>query len=510
MISFRKISPVSLLLAFTFSSVFCQKGVSILSEEKNLGEIIAIQVLTPVLKEALSDEGYIFNGDTGSGHMTVGLKVSTRTGSESMGIYTSFADVLVTVSSQGSNKSEEKTFTGIRGAGLGFDHAGIDAIQKSAAKVIPEIIRMLKELMKNQPEDQLVSVARPAGNDSKDLTPPEINIVSPVLNRNNYASTRNPGIVIEGFVHDESGLSGLYINDQSVELNESGHFVFRMDLEKGITRISVTADDVFNNRKGILFSVLRSDSPEPLEGEHSGPGSAVGKYFALLIAVNEYKDPGIVSLDNPVSDAEGLYSTITTFYSFDPQNIIFLKNPDRSEIIIAFDEISKKITRDDNLLIFYAGHGLWDNKKRLGYWLPADAGRSNTAFWIYNSTIQDLIKSIPARHTLLIADACFSGSIFKTRKAFSDAPQSIEKLYDLPSRKAMTSGMMTEVPDKSVFLEYLNRRLRENTETYLSSQDLFTSFREAVLNNSPNTPQYGIIQDTGDEGGDFIFVRKSR
>ena len=118
--------------------------------------------------------------------------------------------------------------------------------------------------------------------------------------------------------------------------------------------------------------------------------------------------------------------------------------------------------------------------------------------------------SIPARHTLLIADACFSGSIFKTRKAFSDAPQSIEKLYYLPSRKAMTSGMMTEVPDKSVFLEYLNRRLRENTETYLSSQDLFTSFREAVLNNSPNTPQYGIIQDTGDEGGDFIFVRKSR
>jgi hypothetical protein len=125
-----------------------------------------------------------------------------------------------------------------------------------------------------------------------------------------------------------------------------------------------------------------------------------------------------------------------------------------------------------------------------------------------NSTIQDYISSIASKHTLLIADACFSGSIFKTRKAFTDAPPSIEKLYELPSRKGMTSGTMTVVPDKSVFLEFLNKRLIENQEHYLSSQQLFTSFREAVMNNSPNTPQYGTIQNAGDEGGDFIFIRK--
>jgi len=34
---------------------------------------------------------------------------------------------------------------------------------------------------------------------------------------------------------------------------------------------------------------------------------------------------------------------------------------------------------------------------------------------------------------------------------------------------------------------------------------LFVSFREAVMNNSPNTPQYGTIQNAGDEGGDFIL-----
>jgi hypothetical protein len=43
----------------------------------------------------------------------------------------------------------------------------------------------------------------------------------------------------------------------------------------------------------------------------------------------------------------------------------------------------------------------------------------------------------------------------------------------------------------------------------MDRQKLFTSLREAVINNSPThqTPLYGAISETGDEGGDFIFVR---
>lgn len=37
---------------------------------------------------------------------------------------------------------------------------------------------------------------------------------------------------------------------------------------------------------------------------------------------------------------------------------------------------------------------------------------------------------------------------------------------------------------------------------------LFASFRKAVLNNSPTEPQYGTIQNSGDEGGEFIFILK--
>ena len=72
----------------------------------------------------------------------------------------------------------------------------------------------------------------------------------------------------------------------------------------------------------------------------------------------------------------------------------------------------------------------------------------------------------------------------------------------------MTSGTLTEVPDQSAFIKYMVQRLTDNKEKFLSSEQLFSSFRTAVINNSENIPQYGEIKQVGDEGGDFIFVRR--
>ena len=215
-------------------------------------------------------------------------------------------------------------------------------------------------------------------------------------------------------------------------------------------------------------------------------------------------------MDYPVHDAQALKYVLATHYNFSPQNIELLKNPSRGEIIEVFDTFSQQLTEEDNFLIFFAGHGYWDKRFDQGYWLPSNASRNKRTNWISNGTIRDFVRGIRSRHTLLIADACFSGGIFKTRKAFTEISPAIEKLYQLPSRKAITSGILTEVPDKSVFMEYLLKRLKENEEEFLSSEKLFISFREAVVNNSPinQIPQYGEIRETGDEGGDFIFIRE--
>jgi hypothetical protein len=236
------------------------------------------------------------------------------------------------------------------------------------------------------------------------------------------------------------------------------------------------------------------------------------KYYALIIGTDNYEDDGITDLDNPVHDARELENVLEKYYTFDSENIDFLANPTRTEIIESFDALSEKITERDQLLIFYAGHGIWDERLSQGFWLPSDAKLSSKAQWLSNSTIRDYIGGIQSKHTLLITDACFSGSIFKERSVSFNNSRAILEMYKLPSRKAMTSGALKTVPDKSVFITYLLKNLVNNEQPLLSAEDLFRIFKIAVINNSPNgqVPQYGAIGQVGDEGGDFIFLKKQR
>jgi hypothetical protein len=133
----------------------------------------------------------------------------------------------------------------------------------------------------------------------------------------------------------------------------------------------------------------------------------------------------------------------------------------------------------------------------------------NTSNWIYNDQLVASVKKIKSKHTLLISDACFSGSIFKSRSInLQNAGEALKKKYELPSRKAITSGTLKTVPNVSVFMKYLLDRLNNTPEDYFSAGQLFQSIEIPVGNNSPTTPQYGVIQNVGDEGGDFIFIRK--
>ena len=230
--------------------------------------------------------------------------------------------------------------------------------------------------------------------------------------------------------------------------------------------------------------------------------------FALIIGNQQYDDPQISELDEPLKDATELYNTLTQQYNFDAENVILLKNETKEKIIGTLHELRSRVTPTDNLLIFYAGHGFWDEGMGVGYWLPKDARKDNPVNWIPNTELTNYLGAIKTKHTLLITDACFSGGIFKTRAAFNST-YAIEMLYQLNSRKAITSGTYKNVvPDQSVFFQYLIKNLKENTNEYLSAEELFSKMKIAVINNSENVPQYGTIQNVGDEGGDFIFIKR--
>jgi hypothetical protein len=334
-----------------------------------------------------------------------------------------------------------------------------------------------------------------------------IEIFSPVPAQGKIVHDKN-SILIVGRVSDPQGINTFLINKNVIKLSEGGVFNVNLNLSKGENEVTLVAI----NNKGIMNRqnlVIDCTAENALAAGEEIPEIAKSRYFALIIGINEYQDDAIPDLNNTVKDAETLYNVLLTKYTFEKENITFLRNPKQAEIINTLDELGKKLTSNDNLLIFYAGHGYWDNKAQVGYWFPSDAARNSKANWFSNSMLRDLMSGIETKHTILIADACFSGAIFKTRAAITEVPQGIQKLYELPSRKAMTSGNMQEVPDDSQFIKFLVKRLDENQDKYLPSELLFSKVKAAVMSNSTNVPQYGIIQNVGDEGGgDFIFMHR--
>lgn len=230
-------------------------------------------------------------------------------------------------------------------------------------------------------------------------------------------------------------------------------------------------------------------------------------YYALLIGVEKYLDKSM-NLKFPVNDMNKLRNILTEDYLFNENNIVTLANPDRNKIFDTFQSLKSKITEYDNFLVFYAGHGQFEENMDQGFWIPSDGTKYNTANWISNDEIVSLLKGIKAKHTLLIADACFSGSIFITRDVIINYDKAVEVAYSLESKTALTSGANAPVPDKSIFLEFLLKRLKENNEKYLFAENLYLDFRDAVTNNSitGQRPLYGELD--GDKGGQFIFIKR--
>lgn len=369
----------------------------------------------------------------------------------------------------------------------------------------------LSEEMKQPPDSKGSSTENPPVKTepvAKDTEKPTIKITSPAaLNFRalNPVTNEVKQITLTGKVEDESGVYEVLVNGKDASLSGTGEFRANVFLQVGPNKILIEATDIHQNRTVKELTVVRKEMAI-VANELLEEG---GKYYALIIGVSEYRDPVITDLDGlPTHDAETLANILTRRYTFDKENVLLMRNPTRTDILRAFDHLSNTITPADNLLIFYAGHGYYDDKTELGYWLPADAEAQFTANWIYNDVLVANLKRIQSKHTLLISDACFSGSIFKTRSLVKDAPMAYKKKYELASRNAITSGVLKTVPNKSVFLKYLADRLERNEEVYMSASQLFQSVEIPVANNSPNTPQYGDIQNVGDEGGDFIFIRK--
>ena len=247
-----------------------------------------------------------------------------------------------------------------------------------------------------------------------------------------------------------------------------------------------------------------------------GSGEAIEKtrYVALVIGINAYTGTWPV-LGNAVNDARGVAAELQKDYNFSMIRTIYDKEATRTKIMAELEWLVDNLNENDNLVIFYSGHGEFKESLNKGFWVPVDALNNTTSQLISNSDLHTFIASIRTKHTLLIADACFSGDITRSRMNYieDDNEKFYRKAHSLMSRHAITSGGIEPVMDggkegHSIFTYYLIKALRDNRAKFIDATHMFDNIKVPIVNNSDQSPKYLPLKNTGDEGGEFIFYRK--
>ncbi len=233
---------------------------------------------------------------------------------------------------------------------------------------------------------------------------------------------------------------------------------------------------------------------------------------ALVIGNETYRD--FPRLATPLADVEAVARLLADHYGF--SDVQRLSDATRYQILSELSSLRARAGADDQVLIYYAGHGYLDPTTSRGYWLPVDAQRDNLANWLSTSDITDTLAGLAARHAMVIADSCFSGSLLRAGGviALDERVGLLSRLAARRSRTIMTSGGLEPVVDDgggqhSVFAAALLNGLQNNTGV-LEAGRLFVHVRDQVSLHAEQTPQYAPIRSAGHDGGDFLFVRTSR
>lgn len=265
----------------------------------------------------------------------------------------------------------------------------------------------------------------------------------------------------------------------------------------------------------LALTVVACDRPASKEAAQPSPAPATAlNYHALVIGIGDYNGTGWPQLGTARADAEAIGQILRSEYKFEVTELTD-RHATRGNILRALDQIMN-LGENDALLIFFAGHGFYDESMAEGYWIPFGAQHSRMnqpakEDWLWNSSIDRILSASPARHVLLIVDTCYGGSLFRGDDAPDKSLHWYKRAMSVPSRGLITSGNLEPVLDSgirhSVFAQELLHYLQYTGQDVFSASDVAVSIRSKVSQLTGQLVRMGPLASQAHAGGEFVFVR---
>jgi uncharacterized caspase-like protein len=298
------------------------------------------------------------------------------------------------------------------------------------------------------------------------------------------------------------------------EIQELRNALAALERDRESTLTQYSAIPIFREPTGADVAA------QPIAGSTLPYDAEYGRFYALVIGNQDYLR--LPDLQSPHNDASRIAELLESKYGFIVETLL---DANYIQIRQAINDLNNVLTEEDNLLIFYAGHGtrVQTGNVEKGYWLPvnADAAPNNT-FWVENEFITSHLQLLNAKRILVVADSCYAGLLSDARefRAFGgEIPTYNEAQFRFKlqrkSRLLISSGGDEPVLDNagqgnSVFAKAFLDVLESNTKI-LAGPELFIRVRDLVRVGAravdfEQEPEFKTIDFTGNEFGDFFFV----
>jgi len=241
---------------------------------------------------------------------------------------------------------------------------------------------------------------------------------------------------IRGLAYHPSGIISVHVNGHRAVMassQDSGVVEFTVFLP--VTSGTEEAFFVAAAREGSPVIVSRSLDLLPAErlvedGAVDQRLEGLGTRWAVVIGVSEYEDAAVPNLRYAHRDAEALRDFLVSesagLGGYDPERVVLLTNEQATfrNIRTALRGFLTSATEDDQIVFYFAGHGVRDPTRPDEYYLLTyDTEFDNLAGTaLPMSDVEQALQSLRYRDLVLLADACHSGEI-GTQVAFRDAFQ---------------------------------------------------------------------------------------
>ncbi len=306
------------------------------------------------------------------------------------------------------------------------------------------------------------------------------------------------------------------VNYKRVEALSNGSYTIDLPLEPGMNEFLITA------AKGIQSAadtVRIFCTNQRAQLRNIG---RTGKDHVLIIATeefNEWKD-----LNNPLLDGRTMASDLHQFYGFEVDTLM---NPTKDEVLDKIDEYAmrfkdpKYTNQDDQLLIFFTGHGAYNELHKQGHLVTKDSKLNDKHFRSYISfaDLQNKINNIGCKHILVVLDICYGGTFDLELPESLDAGGDpyinpdrldfIKEKLEFKTRRILAASRDTPVSDgfakqHSPFARKFFEALRSKggDDGVLTLQELQTFVDQT--DPSPHPSVFGANKP----GSNFLFIEK--